>query len=86
MANIAEVARILGFGVLEVYAQSHKVGIVAGVATALAKEGICIRYILGEDPELSVESKLTVVTEGKIPGKVVEEILKVDGVEKILIS
>lgn len=86
VANISEVARILGFGVLEVYAESHKVGIVAGVSTVLAKEGISIRYILAEDPELSVESKLTVVTETKIPGKVVEEILKVDGVKKVLIS
>jgi len=86
VANIAEVTRILGFGVLEVYAESHKVGIVAGVTSALANAGISIRYILAEDPELSVESKLTVVTETKIPGAVVEEILKVDGVEKVLIS
>ena len=44
VANIAEVARILGFGVVEVYAESHKVGIVAGVASALANAGISIRY------------------------------------------
>ncbi|WP_202319253.1 ACT domain-containing protein [Archaeoglobus neptunius] len=86
VANIAEVARLLGFGVVEVYAESHKVGIVAGVSSALAREGISIRYILAEDPELSVESKLTIVTETKIPGRVVDEILRVDGVEKVLIS
>ncbi len=86
VANITEVARILGFGVLEVYAESHKVGIVAGVTSILAREGISIRYILAEDPELSIESKLTIVTETKIPGRVVDEILKVDGVEKVVIS
>ncbi len=86
VANITEVARVLGFGVLEVYAESHKVGIVAGVTSILAREGISIRYILAEDPELSIESKLTIVTETKIPGRLVDEILKVDGVEKVVIS
>jgi len=86
VANITEVARILGFGVLEVYAESHKVGIVAGITSILAREGISIRYILAEDPELSVESKLTIVTDTKIPGRLVDEFLKVDGVQKIVIS
>jgi predicted regulator of amino acid metabolism with ACT domain len=86
VANITEVARILGFGVLEVYAESQKVGIVAGITSILAREGISIRYVLAEDPELSVESKLTIVTDGKIPGKLVEEFLCVDGVYKIVIS
>ncbi len=86
VANITEVARILGYGVLEVYAESHKVGIVAGITSILAREGISIRYILAEDPELSVEPKLIVVTETKIPGKLVDEFLKVDGVQKIVIS
>ncbi|OYT33665.1 amino acid-binding ACT domain protein [Archaeoglobales archaeon ex4484_92] len=86
VANITEVARILGFGVLEVYAESQKVGIVAGVSSVLAREGISIRYILAEDPELSVESKLTIVTETKIPGRLVDDILKVEGVEKVVIS
>ncbi len=86
VANIAEVARILGFGVLEVYAESYKVGIVAGITSILAREGISIRFILAEDPELSVESKLTIVTDTKIPGRLVDEFLKVDGVQKIVIS
>ena len=86
VANITEVARLLGFGVLEVYAESHKVGIVAGITSILAREGISIRFILAEDPELSIESKLTVVTDTKIPGKLVDEFLKVDGVQKIVIS
>ncbi len=86
VANISEVARILGFGVLEVYAESQRPGIVAGITGILAKEGISIRYLLAEDPELSVESKLTVVTETKIPGRLVDEFLKIPGVHKIVIS
>ncbi|HIC86797.1 MAG TPA: ACT domain-containing protein, partial [Aquificae bacterium] len=53
------------------------VGIVAGITSILAREGISIRYILAEDPELSVESKLTIVTNTKIPGKLVDEFLKI---------
>ena len=86
VANIAEVARILGFGVLEVYAESYKVGIVAGITSILAREGISIRFILAEDPELGIEPKLTVVTDSKIPGRLVDEFLKIDGVLKIVIS
>ncbi len=86
VANIAEVARILGFGVLEVYANSRKVGIIAAITSILARENISIRYMLAEDPDLSVESKLTIITESKIPGRLVDEFLKVDGVEKIVIS
>uniref|UniRef100_A0A7C3YE46 ACT domain-containing protein n=1 Tax=Geoglobus ahangari TaxID=113653 RepID=A0A7C3YE46_9EURY len=86
VAYIADVARILGFGVLEVYAESQKPGIIAGITNILAREGISIRYMLAEDPDLSVESKLTMVTETKIPGKLVDEFLKVDGVIKIVIS
>jgi len=86
VAYIAEVARILGFGVLEVYAESQKPGIIASITSILAREGISIRYMLAEDPELSVESKLTIVTETKIPGKLVDEFLKISGVHKIVIS
>ncbi|HID43372.1 MAG TPA: amino acid-binding ACT domain protein [Archaeoglobaceae archaeon] len=86
VANIAEVARIMGYGVLEVYADSHRVGIIAGITSILAREKISIRYILAEDPELSVESKLTLVAEKKIPGKLVDEFLAVEGVKKIVIS
>lgn len=86
VADITEVARFLGYGVIEVYAESSKSGIASGVTSALAKEGIVIRYILAEDPELSVESKMVIVTDVKIPGRVLEEILKVEGVKKVVIS
>lgn len=84
--NISEVARIMGYGVLEVFAESYKAGIAAGITSILAKEAISVRYILAEDPELSVESKLTVVAEKKIPGRLVDDFLAVEGVKKILIS
>ena len=86
VANIADVARFYNYGVLEIYAQSKKIGIVSGVTSILAREGISIRYILAEDPELSVESKLTIVTETKVPGRLVDEFLEVEGVEKVVIS
>jgi hypothetical protein len=86
VANIADVARFYNYGVLEIYAESKKIGIVSGITGILAREGISIRYILAEDPEISVESKLTIVTETKIPGRLVDEFLEVEGVEKVVIS
>ncbi|VUT24904.1 MAG: hypothetical protein MOIL_00743 [Candidatus Methanolliviera sp. GoM_oil] len=86
VAEMSEVSRILGYPVIEVFAESVEVGIVAGITSIISKNGISIRYILAEDPELSVESKLTIITNEKIPGILVDDLLKVKGVKKIVIS
>jgi predicted regulator of amino acid metabolism with ACT domain len=73
--SLAGIASIFGMGVLEVRADPTKPGTVTGVSGAISKAGINIRQIIADDPDLVPDPKLYVVTEKKVPGKVIEEIL-----------
>jgi predicted regulator of amino acid metabolism with ACT domain len=81
-----EVAPYLGFGAVEIRAKPSAVGIVAKVATIIADEGISIRQILAEDPEINPDPKLIVVTEKPIPGELLPKLLKIPTVSKVSIS
>ncbi|MFH1448730.1 MAG: amino acid-binding ACT domain protein [Candidatus Micrarchaeota archaeon] len=80
---IGEGAKNLGFGFIEIFADSIAVGIVARVTRILAKEGIMIRQIVADDPEIYPEPKLTIVTDKKLPSKVIPEIQKIRGIRRI---
>lgn len=83
--SFRDVARHLGFGVVEVTADPKTVGIVAGVASLISEQGISIRQILADDPELYPNPKLTVITERPVPGEMISEFLKIPGVQRISI-
>ncbi len=84
-ALLRDVAVLFGYGVLEIRADPSAVGIIAGVAQALAKAGISIRQIHAEDPDLNPDPKLIVITERAVPGGVIQEILKVPNVKSVTI-
>jgi len=84
-ALLRDVAALFGYGVLEIRADPSAVGIIAGVAQALAKAGISIRQIHAEDPDLNPDPKLIVITERAVPGEVIQEILKVPKVKSVTI-
>jgi len=84
-ALLRDVAALFGYGVLEIRADPSAVGIIAGVAQALAKAGISIRQIHAEDPDLNPDPKLIVITERAVPGEVIQEILKVPNVKSVTI-
>jgi predicted regulator of amino acid metabolism with ACT domain len=76
-------ARSLGFGFIEIRADPNSVGLVARVTKVLAREGIMIRQIVADDPEIYPEPKLTIVTNGKLPPKVIAEIQKMRDIDRI---
>ncbi|MEM4577074.1 MAG: hypothetical protein QW701_06500 [Candidatus Nezhaarchaeales archaeon] len=84
-ALLRDVAALFGYGVLEIRAEPSAVGIIAGVAQALAKANISIRQIHAEDPELNPDPKLIVITEKPVPGDIIQEILKVPNVKSVTI-
>lgn len=73
-------------GVIEIYAFSNSVGIAALVTNLLAEEGISIRYMVARDPELSVESTMTIVTDKRPPGRLVEQLLRNPDITKVALS
>jgi predicted regulator of amino acid metabolism with ACT domain len=82
--SLKEVARHIGLGVIEITPSDARIpGILAGAATVLAKNDISIRQAIVDDPELSPEPKLTLITEKKIPGELISEVLKIQGVVKV---
>jgi len=80
---LADAARFLGYSVIEVYADSHSVGIVAQAAALIAQENIAIRQAVADDPDLTPEPKLTLVIEKEPSGAILQKMLKIPGVAKI---
>ncbi len=89
VADLSEVARMNKErfeGVIEIEAFSSSVGIAARATTLLAEEDLVIRYLLAKDPELSVKSTMTIVTDKKIPARILELLLRNKDVISVKIS
>jgi len=82
--SLREIAKHLKLGVVEITPDDPRaVGILAGASSVIAAAGISIRQALVDDPELNPAPKLTLVTERRIPGDLIAEILKVKGIGKV---
>jgi predicted regulator of amino acid metabolism with ACT domain len=82
--SLKEVARHLDFGVVEITPVDARIpGILANAAMILARNGFSIRQAIVDDPELSPDPKLTLIAERKIPGELISEFLKINGVAKV---
>jgi predicted regulator of amino acid metabolism with ACT domain len=80
---LADAAKFLGYSVIEIYADSHTVGIVAQSTALIAQENIPIRQAVADDPDLTPEPKLTIVVEKQPSGVILQKMLKIPGVTKI---
>jgi predicted regulator of amino acid metabolism with ACT domain len=80
---LADVAKFLGYSVIEIYADSHSIGIVAQASALIAQDNIAIRQAVADDPDLTPEPKLTLVVEREPSGIVLQKLLKIPGVIKI---
>ena len=80
---LPNVARFLGYRVIEIYANPHEVGIVTEVSSLISREGISIRQAVADDPDLTPEPKLTLVVEKEPSGETLQKMLKIPGVTKV---
>jgi hypothetical protein len=84
--SILEIAKFLGFGVVEITpTNAKKYGILAASSSLLASKKICIRQAIVDDPELTPEPKLTLIIEKKIPGEVVAQLLNLEGISRVTV-
>jgi predicted regulator of amino acid metabolism with ACT domain len=82
--SLKEIAKYLNLGVVEITPVDAKMpGILANSAMVITKNGLSIRQAIVDDPELSPEPKLTLIVEKKIPGELIPEFLKINGVAKV---
>jgi predicted regulator of amino acid metabolism with ACT domain len=82
--SLKEIAKYLELGVVEITPTNAKTpGILAKAASLISEKNISIRQAIVDDPELSPEPKLTLIVEKKIPGELIPEFLKIEGVAKV---
>ncbi|MCG2827683.1 amino acid-binding protein [Methanothermobacter sp. K4] len=84
-ALLRDAANELDFGVVEIEAEARNPGILAAAAELISESGITIRQAHAGDPELDENPKLTIITEKPIPGSLLREFLKIDGVKRVSI-
>lgn len=83
---LKDVATELGFNVLIVVPENARnTGILGDVATTVARHNISIRQAVTDDPYLSDNPQLTIVTDARIPGELIEEIKNILSVKSITI-
>jgi predicted regulator of amino acid metabolism with ACT domain len=84
--RLGDVAPILGLGVIEITpVNAAKTGLLGDVASAVAKSGLSIRQAVSDDPYFVESPKLTLITEGKIPGDLVRTLMEIEGVKRVTV-
>jgi len=85
-AYLRGVAGELGLGVIEVIPDdAARPGIVKSVTEAISKAKISIRQVVTDDPYLSTQPKLTVITEEPVSGNVIETLRKLPHVKSVIV-
>jgi predicted regulator of amino acid metabolism with ACT domain len=82
---LKNVAKDLGFGVVEIEAEAGTPGIVAKTTQLISEENISIRQAHAGDPELEEIPKLTIITEKPVQGELYNKLLKIEGIKKVSI-
>jgi hypothetical protein len=86
MTFLGDVAPVLGLGVIEITPiNAAKAGLLGDVASAVARYGISIRQAVSDDPYFVESPKLTIITEGKIPGDLVQLLMGIEGVKRVTV-
>ncbi|WGI18142.1 hypothetical protein [Methanonatronarchaeum sp. AMET-Sl] len=87
MTLLEEVAPKLGLGITIITpTDAAKKGILGDVAATISKKQISIYQAIADDPNLTDNPKLTIITEKRIPGTTIDELRKIKGVKKVTIS
>ncbi|MCL7414973.1 MAG: amino acid-binding protein [ANME-2 cluster archaeon] len=83
---LKDVAPELGLQVLVITpGDASRTGILGNVASAVAHRGLSIRQAVTDDPYLAEHPQLTIITDNKIPGDLVDELMKMPGVKGVTI-
>ncbi|MFZ2411089.1 MAG: amino acid-binding protein [Candidatus Methanoperedens sp.] len=86
MPFLREVAPLLGLGVIVIAPDNAaRKGLLGAVATAVAEHGITIRQAVSDDPYLTENPRLTIITEGKVSGELVNTLTKIKGVKSVTV-
>ena len=82
---LKNVAKIIDLGVIEIAVGSDNEGVLAATTDLISKNGINIRQAYAEDSEMQEYPILTVITDSPINGDLLNEFLKIKGVNIVSI-
>ncbi|UZE92593.1 MAG: amino acid-binding protein [Methanosarcinales archaeon] len=86
VAFLKDVAPVLGLGVIIITpTDAREKGILGNVATIVAKHGVSIRQAITDDPYFTDGPKLTIITDTKIPGTLVDALTKIPSVKSVTV-
>ncbi len=86
MPLLRDVAPLLGLGVIIIAPDdAARKGLLGSVATAVAEHGIIIRQAVSDDPYLAENPSLTIITEGKVSGELVNALTRIKGVKSVTV-
>ncbi len=86
MPFLRDVAPLLGLGVIVISPDNAaRKGLLGAVATAVSEQGVTIRQAVSDDPYLTENPQLTIITEGKPSGKLVDSLTKITGVKSVTV-
>ncbi|MCS3924708.1 amino acid-binding protein [Methanosalsum natronophilum] len=86
IAFLRDVAPLMDLGVIVITPNNaYSSGILSDVAGVISTYGISIRQAVSDDPYLTEDPRLTLITDKKIPGEVVDLILELPNVKGISI-
>jgi len=85
-AFLRDVAPVLGLGVIIITPiDAMQKGILGDVATVVAAHDVSIRQAITDDPYFTDDPKLTIITETKIPGTLVDALTKISSVKSVTV-
>lgn len=72
--SLVDLVSLLGYSALIIEANPKSPGVMAGVAEILSRHGMVVRQALADDPDMVQDAKMTMVVEGRLTGKAIEEL------------
>ncbi len=73
-AGLVNIVDQLGYTAVIVEAEPKSPGVLASVAEILSRHGTVVRQALADDPDMVPDAKMTLVVEGQLSGKAIEEL------------
>ncbi len=86
LPNFGAASSDLGYGAIEIIPVSANTpGIVAGVLGIIARNGINVRQVIVDDPEINSDPRAVIVTDKPIDPSLLPEIRLVNGVKAVVL-
>ena len=84
-AGLVDVVNQLGYTAVIVEAEPRAPGVLASVAEVLSRHGTVVRQALADDPDMVPDAKMTLVVEGQLTGRAIEELHSLPALKSIKI-